>query len=121
MDEPCTRRRRRIRVLVAGAEVAVVHGNGGVLSQLFHRNFPDYSAGFSVNIPFRNRAAQADYVTDQLQLRQSELQLQRVLNQVRVDVKTALIGIQQENAVFGHDANHHDESHERRQIERHPR
>jgi outer membrane protein len=70
-------------------------GNGGVLSQLFHRNFPDYSAGFSVNIPFRNRAAQADYVTDQLQLRQSELQLQRVLNQVRVDVKTALIGIQQ--------------------------
>src|SRR5215471_13895246 len=72
-----------------------VGGNSSVLSQLFRRNFPDYSAGFSLNIPFRNRAAQADYVTDQLQLRQSELQLQRVLNQVRVDVKTALIGLQQ--------------------------
>jgi outer membrane protein TolC len=72
-----------------------VGGNNSVLSQLFRRNFPDYSAGFSLNIPFRNRAAQADYVTDQLQLRQSELQLQRVLNQVRVDVKTALIGLQQ--------------------------
>jgi len=70
-------------------------GNSHVLSQLFHRNFPDYSAGFALNIPFRNRAAQADYVTDQLQLRQNELQLQRVLNQVRVDVKTALIGLQQ--------------------------
>src|SRR5215472_11367397 len=70
-------------------------GNSNVLSQLFHRNFPDYSAGFALNIPFRNRAAQADYVTDQLQLRQNELQLQRVLNQVRVDVKTALIGLQQ--------------------------
>jgi outer membrane protein TolC len=77
-----------------------VGGNNSVLSQLFHRNFPDYSAGVSLNIPFRNRAAQADYVTDQLQLRQSELQLQRVLNQVRVDVKTALIGMQQARARY---------------------
>jgi outer membrane protein TolC len=70
-------------------------GDATALSQLFHRNFPDYSAGFSLNIPFRNRAQQADYVTDELQLRQNELQLQRTTNQVRVDVKTALIGLQQ--------------------------
>ena len=72
-----------------------VGGNGNVLSQLFRRNFPDYSAGISLNIPFRNRQAQADYVTDQLQLRQAELQLQRSVNQVRVDVKTGVIGLQQ--------------------------
>jgi outer membrane protein TolC len=72
-----------------------IGGTGNVLSQIFRRNFPNYSAGVSLNIPFRNRAAQADYVTDQLQLRQNELQLQRTLNQVRVDVKTALIGLQQ--------------------------
>ena len=36
------------------------------MSQLFGRNFPDYSAGFSLNIPLRNRAAQADYTTAQL-------------------------------------------------------
>ncbi|MCU1238023.1 MAG: outer rane efflux protein [Candidatus Solibacter sp.] len=77
-----------------------IGGNGNVLSQIFRRNFPDYSAGVSLNIPFRNRAAQADYVTDQLQLRQSELQLQRTLNQVRVDVKTALIGLQQARARY---------------------
>ncbi len=70
-------------------------GTGTAVAQLFRRNFPDYSAGFSLNIPFRNRAQQADYVTDQLQLRQTELQLQRAVNQVRVDVKTALIGLQQ--------------------------
>lgn len=70
-------------------------GYGNVASQLFRRNFPDYSAGFALNIPFRNRAAQADYVTDQLTLRQSELQLQRSINQVRVDVKNAVIGLQQ--------------------------
>jgi len=81
-----------------------VGGYGNLLSQIATRKFPNYSAGFSLNIPFRNRAAQADYVTDQLQLRQNELQLQRAQNQVRVDVKTAVIGFQQsrvryENAV----------------------
>jgi len=82
------------------ADPFFVGGLGTVLTQLFHRNFPDYSAGVSLNIPFRNRAAQADFVTDQLQLRQSELQLQRVLNQVRVDVKTALIGLEQARARY---------------------
>jgi outer membrane protein TolC len=72
-----------------------IGGTGTALAQVFRRNFPDYSAGFSLNIPFRNRTAQADYVTDQLQVRQKELQLQRAVNQVRVEVKTALIGLQQ--------------------------
>jgi outer membrane protein TolC len=72
-----------------------VGGDANAIGQLFRRNFPDYSAGFSINIPFRNRAQQADYVTDQLQLRQAELQLQRAINQVRVDVKTAVIGLEQ--------------------------
>src|SRR5262249_8340306 len=72
-----------------------IGGLGNVFTQLFRRNFPDYSAGISVNIPFRNRASQADYITDELQLRQRELQYQRTLNQVRVDVKTAVIGLQQ--------------------------
>jgi outer membrane protein len=72
-----------------------VGGYGNMTSQIFRRDFPNYSAGFSLNIPFRNRAAQSDLVVDELQLRQSELQLQRALNQVRVDVKNAMIGLQQ--------------------------
>lgn len=77
-----------------------VGGYGNFLSQIFRRNFPNYAAGFSLNIPFRNRQAQADYVTDQLNLRQSELQLQRAANQVRVDVKNAVIGLQQARARY---------------------
>jgi outer membrane protein len=73
----------------------LVGGTGTFLSQLFQRNFPNYSAGISLSIPLRNRIAQADYVTDQLQVRQSELQLQRATNQVRTDVKVAVIGLQQ--------------------------
>jgi outer membrane protein TolC len=72
-----------------------VGGTGNVVSQILRRNFPNYSAGISLNIPFRNRQAQADYVTDELQLRQTELQQQRAINQVRVDVKTNVINLQQ--------------------------
>jgi outer membrane protein TolC len=77
-----------------------VGGYGNLLGQLFRRNYPNYTLGFSVNIPFRNRAAQADYVADQLNLRQSELQFQRIVSQVRVDVKNALIGLEQARARY---------------------
>jgi len=72
-----------------------IGGTGNVIQQVLRRNFPNYSAGITLNIPFRNRTAQADYVTDELQLRQSELNYQRAVNQVRVDVKTNLINLQQ--------------------------
>jgi outer membrane protein len=72
-----------------------VGGYGNVLTQLFQRNFPDYSIGFNLNIPIRNRAAQANVINDELTLRQQQLLLQRQENQVRVDVQNALIGVQQ--------------------------
>ena len=72
-----------------------IGGTGTLLGQLARRNFPNYSAGFSLNIPLRNRAAQADYVTDMLQLRQTEIQLKRALNQVSVDVKNGVISLEQ--------------------------
>ena len=77
-----------------------IGGYGNLLSQIFRRNFPNYSIGFSLNIPFRNRIAQADFVTDQLQLRQDQLRLQKALNQVRVEVKNAMIGLQQARARY---------------------
>jgi outer membrane protein len=61
----------------------VVGNYSNVLAQIFRRNYPNYSAGLSLNIPFRNRAAQGDYVADQLQYRQKELQMQKQVNQVR--------------------------------------
>lgn len=75
-------------------------GYGNVLAQLARRNFPNYSAGFSLNIPLRNRAAQSDYVTSLLGIRQSELGLQKSMNGVRVDVQNAVIGLQQARARY---------------------
>ncbi len=77
-----------------------VGGFGNLFTQLFSRNFPDYSAGLQLNIPLRNRTAQADYVIDQLTLRQSELQLQRQENNIRLEVRNAIIGIQQSRGSY---------------------
>jgi len=70
-------------------------GYGNALGQIFRRNFPNYSAGLQLNIPLRNRIAQSDYVTSALGLRQQELQLQKSVNQVRVDVQNAVIALRQ--------------------------
>lgn len=75
-------------------------GTGNFLAEIFRRNYPNYSAGVSLNIPIRNRAAQSDYVTSELELRQNELNLQKNLNQVRVDVQNAVIGLQQARARY---------------------
>src|SRR5260370_35961334 len=78
----------------------LVGGYGNLLGEVFRRSFPNYSAGFSLNIPFLNRAPQADYVADLLGLRQNELQLQKATSQIRVDVKNAVIRLQQARARY---------------------
>lgn len=84
----------------ANASPFFLGGYGNVLQQIFSRNFPNYAAGFNLNIPLRNRAAQAQVINDELTLRQQQLALQRLENQVRVDVQNALIGLTQARAQY---------------------
>jgi outer membrane protein TolC len=77
-----------------------IGGYGTVLSQLFARNFPNYSAGFNLSVPIRNRVAQAQAITDELSYRQQQLGLQRLENQVRVDVQNAVVGLMQARAQY---------------------
>jgi len=81
--------------LLQGYNGPLVGGYGNLLSQIFRRDYPNYSAGISLNIPLRNRAAKADYATSLLELRQNELNLRKNINQIRVDVQNALVGVQQ--------------------------
>jgi outer membrane protein TolC len=78
-----------------GGVSAFSGGYGTLLGEIFRRDYPNYSAGLSLNIPLRNRAAQADYTTSLIGIRQQELSNQKQLNQVRVDVQNAVIGLQQ--------------------------
>jgi outer membrane protein TolC len=77
-----------------------VGGYGTALAQTFRRNFPNYNVGVNYSITLRNRSAQADYVYNTLQLRQSEVALQKQINQIGVDVQNARIGVQQAEARY---------------------
>ncbi len=75
-------------------------GYSNLLAEILRRNYPSYSAGLSLNIPLRNRAAQGDYATSLLELRQNQLNLRKNMNQIRVDVQNALVGLQQARARY---------------------
>ncbi len=82
------------------ADPFFVGGYGTILGQLFGRNFPTYSIGLNLNIPLRNRNAQANVATASLNLRQNQLFLQRQINQIRVDVQNAITAVNQARAQY---------------------
>ena len=69
-------------------------GYGTVLSQIVRQTSPTFSVGVNVNIPLRNRVAEADAIRDELQLRQNEVRRQQLINQVRLEVEDALVALQ---------------------------
>jgi outer membrane protein len=75
-------------------------GYSSFLSQLFARNFPNYSAGFQLNIPIRNRAAQADLITDELNYRQAQIQDKQLQNNVKLNVVNAQTALRQARAAY---------------------
>jgi outer membrane protein TolC len=75
-------------------------GYGSVLGQLFGRNFPNYSAGVSLSINIRNRAAQADYITDQLNFRQQQIQDKQLHNNIRQGVINSRVALSQSRASY---------------------
>jgi len=79
---------------------AFIGGYGDILSQLFRVNYPNYGVGVQLNVPLRNRSAQADVVRDQVVLRQSEIRLRELEKQVRVEVESALIALRRARASY---------------------
>jgi outer membrane protein TolC len=65
-------------------------GLGDAFSQLFGWDFTGYSIGFSVQIPLRNRAQQADYSRAVMDRRQTENRSAAVAQQIALEVRNAL-------------------------------
>lgn len=72
-----------------------VGGIGNALGQMIRRNFPTERAGGYFAPTLRNRQAQADYAIGELGVRQTELENQRSVNQIAVDVSNQVVGLQQ--------------------------
>jgi len=68
---------------------------GHTFHQLFNSTAPDKGAGISLNIPLRNRTAQANQIRSQLEYRQAQMRLQQVENEIRIEVRNAQFALQQ--------------------------
>jgi len=73
-------------------------GFSDAMSSVFHNNFPDYNVQLNVQIPIRNRSAQADNQRAILTQRQLEAQMQQLKNSALLDVRNTFIALEQNRA-----------------------
>ncbi len=73
-------------------------GFSDALSSAFHNNFPDYQVSLNLQIPIRNRSAQADNQRAILTQRYLEAQLQQLKNAALLDVRNTYIALTQDRA-----------------------
>jgi outer membrane protein TolC len=75
-------------------------GYGGALGQVFRRDYPVYGAGIQLNLPLRNRTAQADAARDEIASRQADIRVEEFRNQARLEVQDAIIALRRAQASY---------------------
>ncbi len=73
-------------------------GSEATLNQLVNSTAPDKGVGLSLNIPLRNRAAQAVQIRSELEYRQAQMRQQQIENQVGIEIRNAQYAVQQNRA-----------------------
>jgi len=73
-------------------------GYGGTLNQLVNSTAPDKGVGLQLNIPLRNRAAQAVQIRSELEYQQAQMRLQQIESQISIEVRNAQFGVEQNRA-----------------------
>jgi len=68
------------------------------LNQLINSSAPDKGVGLQLTIPIRNRVGQALQTRSEFEYRQAQLRIQQLENQVRIEVRNAQFGVQQNRA-----------------------
>ncbi len=71
---------------------------GSTLNQLIDSTAPDKGVGLQLNIPLRNRAAQATQIRSELEYRQAQMALQQTENRISIEVRNAQFGVEQNRA-----------------------
>lgn len=61
-------------------------GLNDVYSNTFNGRYPNQGVGVNISIPLRNRIAQADQARSQMEYRQSQMRLQQLYTQTRINV-----------------------------------
>jgi outer membrane protein TolC len=72
---------------------------GSTFNGLFDSSSPDKGVGFNLNIPLRNRAAQADQARSLIEYRQAELHLEQLYTQIHMQVVSQQIALANDRAL----------------------
>ena len=67
---------------------------------MIRAKYPTFEAGLNLTLPIRNRAAQANNATAQLNERQQEVQYEQTQNTIVLNVRQALITLEQDRAAI---------------------
>lgn len=73
-------------------------GYGSAAHDAFNNSAPDKGIGFNIQIPIRNRTAQADQARSLIEYRQSELRLEQLYTQIRMQVVNAQFALTNDRA-----------------------
>jgi len=71
---------------------------GTAFGNLFNSSAPDKGVGLNITIPLRNRTAQADQARSQMEYRQSQMRLQQLYTQIRIQVINAQYALTNDRA-----------------------
>ena len=86
--------------LVPAIQSPLIGGYGNALEQLATRKYPTYGIGLNLNLPLRNRIAQADVTRDEILLRQSQVIQAQLRKQAQLEVEDALIAMRRARASY---------------------
>jgi outer membrane protein len=78
--------------------IAPTTSYGGTLNQLVNSAGSDKGVGLQLNVPLRNRAAQATQIRSELEYQQAQMRLQQIENQISIEVRNAQFGVEQNRA-----------------------
>ncbi len=70
----------------------------GSMDTAFNNSAPNYAVGVAVYVPIRNRVAKSDQYRSELEYRQSELHIQQLRKQIRIEVRNAQYALEQSSA-----------------------
>ncbi|MGP8175778.1 MAG: TolC family protein [Terracidiphilus sp.] len=78
-----------------GGSISAPGGYGGTLDNALNYSSPEYQVGFQLSVPLRNRIAKADQYRTELEYRQSQVYLEELKKNIRIDVCKARYALEQ--------------------------
>jgi outer membrane protein len=85
---------------IAMADPSQTGGYGTLLNQIAANHFPTYEVGIQLNLPLRNRIAQADVTRDELARKSYQTRLLGLQNQAEMEAEGALIAVRRARASY---------------------